>query len=110
MYNKIKYHLKWLLTDFFEKCLSVRTFRNLFQTSNFLVSYEKLVPILGLVSKSPEALRTPISEVAHLSHSQYAQDLFVLSALKFKKNGFFVGLRRSKDPARESAATFFALC
>lgn len=79
-----------MLTDFFEWCLSVRTFRNLFQTSNFFVSYEKLVPILGLVSKSPEALRTPISEVAHLSHSQFAQDLFVLSALKFKTNGFFV--------------------
>lgn len=30
----------------------------------------------------------------HLSKAQIAQDLFVLSELGFKKNGFFCGIRR----------------
>lgn len=90
MYNQVKYFLKGLSIKLVEYALKSRKFRNLFQSTEYFITIERLTPILHLLSGCTEPLKSQIAAIVHLSHAQYAQDLFVLYALDMKKNGFFV--------------------
>ena len=87
---RLKYRIKRALSKFLEKLLSKKTFFNLFQSSELVMSNDKFSSITRLILASHESLRAPLIDIAVFSKSQFSQDLFALASSNFKRNGYFV--------------------
>lgn len=87
---KSKIYLKSLLFKHLERLLAKRKFLNLFQNSESLMSSAKFFFVSRFILTSHASLQDSLISVAMFSKSQFAQDLFALSSVSFKKNGYFV--------------------
>lgn len=90
MRNQIKYFIKFKLEKFLGFLVKKREIRNLISNSDFFIGNERLAPMFGILNVIKSNRHHELIQNFSTSKSQFGQDLFVIAALDFTKNGFFV--------------------